>query len=97
MHLKEEFRKNFEDPKDCVEGLFSLSDWLKDAISVFPKSCRTIIRWIGQIIAYFDRRTTQGVVEGINNKLKLIKRKAYGFRNFDNFILRSLLHWHFAS
>ncbi len=41
--------------------------------------------------------TTQGVVEGINNKLKLIKRKAYGFRNFDNFILRSFLHWHFAS
>ena len=98
MHqLKEEFRQIFEAPKDWVEGLLSLSDWLKDAISVFPKSCRTIIRWIGQIIAYFDRRTTQGVVEGINNKLKLIKRKAYGFRNFDNFILRSFLHWHFAS
>ena len=98
MHqLKEEFIQIFEAPKDGVEGLFSLSDWLKDAISVFPKSCRTIIRWIGQIIAYFDRRTTQGVVEGINNKLKLIKRKAYGFRNFDNFILRSFLHWHFAS
>jgi transposase len=98
MHqLKEEFIQIFEAPKDWVEGLFSLSDWLKDAISVFPKSCRTIIRWIGQIIPYFDRRTTQGVVEGINNKLKLIKRKAYGFRNFDNFILRSFLHWHFAS
>jgi len=98
MHqLKEEFIQIFEAQKDWVEGLFSLSDWLKDAISVFPKSCRTIIRWIGQIIAYFDRRTTQGVVEGINNKLKLIKRKAYGFRNFDNFILRSFLHWHFAS
>jgi len=26
-------------------------------------------------------------VEGINNKLKLIKRSAYGFRNFDNFEL----------
>ena len=48
-------------------------------------------------MAYFDRRTTQGVVEGINNKLKLIKRKAYGFRNFDNFILRNFLYWHFAS
>jgi len=97
MPMKEEFRQIFESPKDWVEGLFSLSDWLKDAISVFPKSCGTIIRWIGEIIAYFDRRTTQGVVEGINNKLKLIKRKAYGFINFDNFILRSFLHWHFAS
>jgi transposase len=95
--FKKELRKIFEPPKDWVEGLFSLSDWLKDAISVFPKSCRTIIRWIGQIIAYFYRRTTQGGVEGINNKLKLIKIKAYGFRNFDTFILRSFLHWHFAS
>ncbi|MBA4446781.1 transposase, partial [Cylindrospermopsis raciborskii CS-506_C] len=35
-------------------------------------------------------------VEGINNKLKLIKRLGYGFRNFNNFRLRSLLHWHFS-
>ncbi|WP_293085704.1 transposase [Moorena sp. SIO4A1] len=38
-----------------------------------------------EIIAYFDNRTTSGVVEGINNKLKVIKRSAYGFRNFKNF------------
>ncbi|WP_445302269.1 transposase [Microcoleus sp. F4-D5] len=52
---------------------------------------------MGEIVAYFDRGTTQGVVEGINHKLKLIKRKAYGFRNFENFRLISFLHWHFAS
>ncbi|MBW4573478.1 MAG: transposase, partial [Tolypothrix carrinoi HA7290-LM1] len=33
--------------------------------------------------------------KGINNKLKLIKRSAYGFRNFDNFQARCLLCWHF--
>ncbi|MDJ0595228.1 MAG: transposase, partial [Pleurocapsa sp. MO_226.B13] len=33
----------------------------------------------------------------INNKLKLIKRRAFGFRNFDNFELRSFLTWQFAS
>ena len=98
MHqIKEEFRQIFESNEDWVEGLFNLSDWLKNARSFFPKSCGTIIRWIGEIVAYFDRGTTQGVVEGINNKLKLIKRKAYGFRNFENFRLRSFLHWHFAS
>jgi hypothetical protein len=38
MHqLKEEFRQIFEAPKDWVEGLLSLSDSLKDAISVFPQ------------------------------------------------------------
>jgi len=48
-------------------------------------SCyQTILRWLDEIIAYFDNRTTNGVVEGITNKLKLIKRSAYGFRNFDN-------------
>lgn len=51
--------------------------------------------WIGEIISYFDNRTTQGAVEGINNKLKLIKRRGYGFRNFDNFQIRSMLSWHF--
>ncbi|MDB9429662.1 transposase, partial [Microcystis aeruginosa CS-555/01A07] len=46
--------------------------------SVFTKSCQTIRNWFGEIISYFERRTTNGMVEGINNKLKLIKRRAYG-------------------
>jgi transposase len=98
MHeLKEKFRNIFETKEDWVAGLFELSDWLKEAHDYFPNSCGTIRRWIGEIIAYFDHGTTQGVVEGINNKLKLIKRRGYGFRNFDNFQIRSLLTWHFAS
>ncbi|WP_309731077.1 transposase, partial [Chamaesiphon sp. OTE_75_metabat_556] len=36
-------------------------------------------------------------VEGINNKLKLIKRRGYGFRNFGNFQIRSMLSWHFSN
>ncbi|MBD2247292.1 transposase, partial [Nostoc sp. FACHB-888] len=31
-----------------------------------------------------------GMVEGINNKLKLIKRSGYGFRSFENFRVRCL-------
>ena len=98
MHaLKEELRDIFETSKDWSEGLLDIADWLKDVSKYFPKSFGTIRRWIGEIIAYFDERTTQGVVEGINNKLKLIKRRAYGFRNFDNFRLRSFLTWDSAS
>lgn len=94
MHqFKEEFRDIFEQSDNWVEGLLSLADWLKDAQEYFPESSGTIRRWLGEIIAYFDNRTTQGVVEGINNKLKLIKRRGYGFRNFDNFSLRCLLTW----
>ena len=94
MHqFKEEFRDVFETSNNWVEGLFSLADWLKNAQEYFPESSGTIRRWLGEIIAYFDNRTTQGVVEGINNELKLIKRRGYGFRNFDNFSLRCLLTW----
>lgn len=98
MHaLKEEIRDIFESSKNWSEGLLEIADWLKDVSKYFPKSFGTIKRWIGEIIAYFDEGTTQGIVEGINNKLKLIKRRAFGFRNFDNFQLRSLLTWHFTS
>ncbi len=98
MHrLKEEFRKTFENSHSEVIGLLNLADWLRDATTKFPNSCATIIRWLGEIIPYFKNRTTQGVVEGINNKLKLIKRKAFGFRNFDNFRTRSLLSFHFET
>ena len=69
---------------------------METSIKHFPESCQTIRRWIGEIIAYFDRGTTQGIVEGLNNKLKLIKRKAYGFRNFCNFELRSQLSMIFS-
>ncbi|WNN92125.1 transposase (plasmid) [Gloeocapsopsis dulcis] len=35
-------------------------------------------------------RTTSGVMEEINNRIKLIKRQAYGFMNFNNFRTRLL-------
>jgi transposase len=53
----------------------------------------TIKRWLGEIVGYFDYKTTSGIVEGINNKLKLIKRSGFGFRNFDNFRIISLISW----
>ncbi len=96
MHsFKEQFREIFETKDNWVEGLFSLGDWLRDAKDYYPQSFGTIRRWLGEIIAYFDCRTTQGTVEGINNKIKLIKRRGYGLRNFDNFSLRCFLTWLF--
>lgn len=96
MHsLKEKFREIFETNQNGLTGLLKISDWLVEAKEYYSHSNKTIIRWIGEIIAYFDERMTNGVVEGINNKLKLIKRSAYGFRNFDNFRNRVLLTWQF--
>jgi transposase len=95
MHqLKEKFRKMFEDNERWADGLIEISGWLSTAQKYFVNSQSTIYRWLDEILAYFDNRTTSGVVEGINNKLKLIKRSAYGFTNFDNFRNRCLLNWH---
>jgi len=95
MHeLKEEIKKIFEQTNNWLTGLLKLGIWLASAKKYFPDSQKTIVRWLDEIIGYFDNRTTSGVVEGINNKLKLIKRSAYGFRNFENYRIRCLLNWH---
>lgn len=97
MHLmKESFRAIFEQAENWRDGAFQLLDWLAEAEGTFNKSVGTICRWFGEVTEYFEHRTTSGVVEGINNKLKLIKRSGYGFRNFDNFQLRCLICWHLA-
>ena len=86
--LKEKLRQIFNSCENWAYGLLRISNWMRKARYYLPKSCGVIGRWLGEIVAYFDNGTTQGVVEGINNKLKLIKRRGYGFRNFDNFVLR---------
>jgi len=40
------------------------------------------------ILNYFDYPFTTGMVEGINNKIKLLKRQTYGFRDMEYFKLR---------
>ena len=97
MHeLKEEFREIYEKSENAIDGILALQEWWEKSSTVFSRSCQTIQKWFGEIISYFDRRTTNGVVEGINNKLKLIKRRGYGFRNFRNFLIRSMLSWYFV-
>ncbi|WP_071590717.1 transposase [Synechococcus sp. PCC 7336] len=54
-------------------------------------------RVCGEICGYSDQKTSSGIVEGINNKLKLIKRLGDGFRNFENFKTRALLCWYLES
>ncbi|MHC5756139.1 MAG: ISL3 family transposase, partial [Nostoc sp.] len=93
---KEAIRDIFESQITSDEALYKFLEWTETAYKFFPKSCRTISRWIDEILAYFDHRTTQGIVEGINQKIKLIKRRAYGLTNFNSFRRRILLNWHFC-
>ncbi|NEQ83228.1 MAG: ISL3 family transposase [Moorea sp. SIO2I5] len=93
---KENLRDIFESQITGDEAFWKMVEWTKSSYKYFPKSCQTIKRWIDEIVAYFDNRTTQGTVEGINQKIKLIKRRSYGLNNFENFRRRVLLNWAFC-
>lgn len=97
MHsLKEEFTDIFERSENAGEGTIKLAEWLLKAEKFFPKTVKTIKNWFAEIVGYFEQGTTQGIVEGINNRLKVIKRCGFGFTNFANFEKRALLFWHLA-
>src|ERR1035437_562696 len=51
----------------------------------------TLTRWKPYILNFFERRTTNAFIEGCHNKIKLIKRISYGFRNFENYVLKITL------
>ncbi|MGH2413937.1 MAG: transposase, partial [Microcystaceae cyanobacterium] len=51
---------------------------------LFGETADTLVRHIQQICHYFVNRTTSGVMEGINNKIKLLIRQSYGFNTFDS-------------
>ena len=93
--LKEKFRKLMDEGLTIAQGRAKLADWCEQAqvAGLFSRSLATFGRWLEPILNYFANRTSNGVVEGINNKIKVIKRMAYGFRNFDHFRLRVLAAW----
>jgi transposase len=51
---------------------------------------RTLMRWRREVLAYFGTGLTNGRTEGFNNKAKLVKKRAYGYRSFRNYRLRLL-------
>ncbi len=51
---------------------------------------RTLMKWRTEILAYFATGLTNGRTEGFNNKAKVVKRRAYGYRSFRNYRLRLL-------
>jgi transposase len=52
---------------------------------------QTLTNWRERILNYFDGRYSNGYAEGVNTKVKLINREAFGYRNFENFCLHRLL------
>jgi transposase len=88
--LKEDFREIYESQLTIEEGAERFKRWLGKARKIYGDVIGTIRNHLPEICNYFESRTTNGAMEGINNQIKLIKRQAYGFTNFDNFRIRLL-------
>jgi len=87
--LKELFN-DFWDLKDVDEAGGYLSYWCdlaeESKIAPFMKAANTIkAHWSG-ILNYIKSKLTNGILEGINSKIQLAKKRARGYRNIDNFI-----------
>ena len=90
-YLKEDLKEIWNQcSKQKAKAL--LDEWVKQAIEskIQPlvKMALTIRAYKTYILAWYDHCITNGTIEGINNKIKVLKRQIYGFRNEEYFTLR---------
>ena len=92
--FKEEFRLIFEKLHDREQAQRFLNAWMLKVRYSHNKYLldfvQTLTNWFEQILNYFDKRITNGFVEGMNRAIRFIISRAFGFRNFDNFRLQVL-------
>jgi len=95
MLLKESFLKVY-DYNDPVEAEEYLRGWIKDAIEssldMFKKIAESFLDKLQYIINWFRKKISSAISEGINNKIKRLKRMAYGYKDIDYFRLK--IHQH---
>lgn len=73
---------DYKQPKRAADAL---DDWLawasRSKLAPFVKTARTIRQHKNGILAYVRWRLTNGLVEGLNNRTRMIARRAYGFHS----------------
>jgi len=82
--LKEALADIFREPsKETAED--ELDRWLawasRSKLKPFVKAARTVRKYKDGILAYVETKLTNGLVEGFNNKLRMIARRAFGFHS----------------
>jgi transposase len=92
--LKEPFRSIYRAP-DRHDAERRLDRFLaaveRAQLPAFTAFAEGVRLWRAELLAYFDEPTTNGYAEGVINKVKLIKRRAYGPPRLDGFRQRVLL------
>ena len=79
------------DPSAAKKALIEWMDDTEDSELPDLKYCANTLRsWSAGIINSFFTTVTNGFTEGCNNKIKVLKRNAYGYKNFNRFRNRIL-------
>ena len=83
-YLKEELRRIWEQI-DHNGGVAALDSWLLAAessgIAMLEKFAKTLRNHRTGILNYYEHRITTGALEGTNAKIRVMQRRAYGFRD----------------
>lgn len=65
------------------------NDWIEDALTStlkpFKSAAETLLKWNKEILNSFKTSYTNSSTEGKNNKIKVIKRLGFGYRNLRTF------------
>lgn len=92
-YLKEDLRQLWEQPDKPTAAAF-LDDWIRRADASGVKHVRTFATTLAKyrtgLLAYYDCPISTGPLEGANNKIKTMKRQAYGYRDQEFFELKIL-------
>jgi transposase len=92
-YLKEDLRQFWEQPGKAFATAF-LNGWIKraesSAIRALQQMAKTLASHRSGLLSYYDVMITSGPMEGTNNKIKTMKRQAYGFRDTEFFKLKIL-------
>jgi transposase len=97
--LREQLTRLFDNEKQTKEsGRQALRRWMtavkNSGLTCFDKFLATLDARMDIITNYFTNRTTSGWVEGLNNKIKVLKRRCYGLKNLPNLFRRIWLDLH---
>jgi transposase len=95
MLLKEQFATIYEyrQKKDAQPALRAwIGDALRSGLAPFKELAMKLFRKRHYVLNFFVQRITSAISEGINNKIKRLKRMAYGYRDVAYFLLK--IHQH---
>ncbi len=92
--LKEDFLSIFNKNTSRQEAKTAILSWVrtveKTSFTALKRFANSLYDRMDGILNWFETHISNGVAEGLNNKIQSIKRQAFGYKNFNYFRLKIL-------